>query len=130
MDPKTDIEVFDPAIQGILKMLAGLLSVWILPALSTRCFHQWRGAKMMLREVHTWIRPDDFVYKTDVHNYYASMNHGVILYQLFSISFPQRWMETVLGYCERTLMRRGPSHHCKTGIPKGGSLSRFSAPCI
>lgn len=39
--------MFEPQYSWILKLLAKLMNVFILPVLSTRCFHQWGGAKMM-----------------------------------------------------------------------------------
>lgn len=77
----------------------------------------------MLRELRIWIKPGDFIYKTDVYSYYASINHKILFQQLEAIDWPQRFMETVIGYCIRTILRRGPSLHCKLGIPKGGALS-------
>jgi uncharacterized membrane protein len=47
-DAKAGVEMFETQYRSILKLLAKLLNVWILTVLSTRCFHQWRGAKMML----------------------------------------------------------------------------------
>lgn len=78
---------------------------------------------MMLRELHSWMKPGDFVYKTDVYSYYASINHDILIQQLKSIDWPHHLLETVFAYCERTIIRIGPSLHCKRGIPKGGSIS-------
>jgi RNA-directed DNA polymerase len=115
--------MFETQCRWILKLLAKLLNISILPVLSTRCFHQWGGAKMMLRELHSWMKPGDFVYKTDVYSYYASINHDILIQQLKAIDWPHHLLETVFAYCERTIIRIGPSLHCKRGIPKGGSLS-------
>ncbi len=119
----TGVEMFEVQYRWFLKILAKLMNVWILPVLSTRCFHQWGGAKMMLRELHPWMRPGDFVYKTDVYSYYASLNHNILIQQVQALDWPDHLLETVIAYCERTIMRIGPSLHCKSGIPKGGSLS-------
>jgi hypothetical protein len=43
--------------------------------------------------------------------------------QLKAIDWPHHLLQTVIAYCERTILRIGPSLHCKIGIPKGGSLS-------
>ena len=122
-DEKTGEEMFEAQDRWILKLLAKLMSVSILPVLSTRCFHQWGGAKMMLRELHLWMKPGDFVYKTDVYSYYASLNQVILIQQVKAIDWPHHLLETVIAYCERTILRIGPSLHCKSGIPKGGSLS-------
>jgi len=78
---------------------------------------------MMLRELHAWMKPGDFVYKTDVYSYYASLNYAILRKQLKAIDWPPRFMQVVMSYCERIILRRGPSLHCTSGIPKGGSLS-------
>ena len=122
-DAKTGIEMFEREQRWNLKLVAKLMNVWILPVLSPRCFHQWGGAKMMLRELQSWITPDSFVFKTDVYSYYASLNHVILFQQLKAIEWPERLMETVLGYCQRTILRIGPSLHCTRGIPKGGAVS-------
>ena len=59
------VEVFEAQDRWFLKILTKLMNVWILPVLSTRCFHQWGGAKMMLRELNSWMKPVDFVYKLE-----------------------------------------------------------------
>jgi len=124
--------MFDWKDRGFLKILAQFMNVWILTVLSQRCFHQWGGAKMMLRELHHWMKWGDssgkcqkscFVYKTDVYSYYASINHHILINQLHAIKWPASLLESVIAYCERTILRIGSSIHCKRGIPKGGALS-------
>jgi hypothetical protein len=115
--------MFEIQYRWILKLLARLMNVWVLTVLSKRCFLQWGGAKMMLRELHSWMKPGDFVYKTDVNSYYASINHDILIQQVKSIDWTHHLLETVRAYCERTILRIGSSLHCKSGIPKGGSLS-------
>jgi hypothetical protein len=122
-DVKTGIEMFEVQYRWMLKLLAKLVNVWILPVLSTRCFHQWGGAKMMLREVNAWMKPGDFVYKTDVYSYYASINHSILIQQLNVLKFPYRHVSTIIDYCERTVLRIVSSIHCNVGIPKGSSIS-------
>lgn len=74
------------------------MNVLILPVLSTRCFHQWGGAKMMLRELHLWMKPGDFVYKTDVSvAYYASLNHVILIQQVKAIDCPHHLLEIVIA---------------------------------
>jgi RNA-directed DNA polymerase len=122
-DVKTGVEVLEVQYRWMIKLLAKLVNVWILPVLSTRCFHQWGGAKMMLRELHAWMKPGDFVYKTDIYSYYASINHSILIQQLNVLKFPYRHVSTIIDYCKRTILRIGYSIHCTGGIPKGGSLS-------
>jgi len=122
-DGKTGVEMFEIQYRSSLKLLAKLLNVRILTVLSMRCFHQWGGAKKMLREVQAWMKPGDFVYKTDVYSYYASINHDILIRQLKAIYWPHHLLRTVIAYCERTILRIGRSFHCKIGIPKGGPLS-------
>lgn len=67
--------MFETKDRWILKLLTKLMNVYILSVLPARCFHTLGGAKMMLQELHSWMQPGDFVYKTDVYSYYASLDH-------------------------------------------------------
>lgn len=122
-DKKLGVEIFEKENSILLRLLTQMLNVWILPVLSSRCFHQWGGAKMMLRELTAWMQPGDFVYKTDVYSYYASINHSILFHQLKSIQWPIRFFEILIAYCERSIFRVRSSFPSKIGIPKGGSLS-------
>jgi RNA-directed DNA polymerase len=129
--------MFDAQDRWVLKLLAKFLNVYLIRVLSHRCFHQWGGAKMMLREVCAWISYNNsqvdsdlnptskpcFIYKTDIYSYYASINHEILIQQIKAIGWPSYFLETVIAYCKRTILRIGPSVHCQRGIPKGGSLS-------
>ena len=115
-DVRTGVEMFEDRDRWILKWLAKLMNVWILRVLSMRCFHQWGGAKMMLRELYAWMKPGDFVYKTDVYSYYASLNHTILTEQLYAINYPRHLLRTVIAYCERTILRMGASLHCRGGV--------------
>ena len=129
--------MFDSKDRGWLKLLAQFLNVYLISVLSYRCFRQWGGAKMMLREVYAWINHEKshlkptletgerpcLIYKTDVYSYYASINHEILIQQIKAIGWRSHLLETVIAYCKRTILRIGPSVHCQRGIPKGGSLS-------
>lgn len=78
---------------------------------------------MMLRELQSWIKPKDFVYKTDVYSYYNSINHEILAQQLINMGWPQHLFETVTAYCKPIIFSYGPAIHSTRGIPKGGSLS-------
>ena len=92
---------------------------------------------MMLREVYAWancknpqvnsgLNPTStpcFIYKTDVYSYYASINHEILIQQIKAIGWPDDLLDIVIAYCKRTILRLGPSLHCESSIPKGGSLS-------
>ena len=122
-DDRFGVERFDEASRCALYAVGKLLGIFLYQILSARCFHQWGGAKMMLREVCSFLKPGDFVYKTDVYSYYASMNHGILMQQLYDLGFPKRFMETMYGYLQRTMLRMGDPLQCTMGIPKGGALS-------
>jgi hypothetical protein len=136
-DWRTGVELFDLKDRCWLKLLTHLMNLFILKVLSPRCFHQWGGSKMMLREAHAWINLKRlqvdpvadtepkacFIYKTDVYSYYASINHEILIQQVKMIGWPQHLLATVIAYIKRTILCLGPSVHCQRGIPKGGSLS-------
>ena len=101
-DAKLGVELFESKDRCWLKLLAKLLNVYLFNVLSLRCFHQWGGTKMMLREVHAWINQESllisaalkpcskgyFIYKTDIYSYYASINHEILIQQIKGIGWP------------------------------------------
>jgi hypothetical protein len=59
-DAKTGVEIFEIQFRGILKLLSKLMSVWIIPILSDRYFHQWKGSKIfqVLKELRLFLGPE------------------------------------------------------------------------
>ena len=61
----------------MLKALALILTPVLEPQLSRRCYHLkgHGGAKAAVREVAAQLPSHQFVFRTDVESYYASIDH-------------------------------------------------------
>jgi RNA-directed DNA polymerase len=116
-------ELFEKDQRGFLKRATGLLKCWIISKLSNHCWHTMRGAKQMLCAVHNFLRPNDFVFKTDVRNYYSSINHSLLFHCCVNIGIRGFLLDVIVAYMERTQLYANGSHQHTIGIPKGGSLS-------
>ena len=64
----------------VLKAMSIVLSEHLKPHLSERCFHLAGsgGMKAAVREVAENLPNYEFVFRTDVKGYYASINHHII----------------------------------------------------
>ena len=116
-------EIFEPQVIPWLKWFTGFIKVLVNPYLSHLCWHQHKGGKKMLMDVSAWLRPNDFVFKTDVHSYYASLHHNVLVSQVESMGATKPMLAVLIGYITRTVLRSNQSYQPAIGIPKGGSLS-------
>ena len=90
---RTGIEVFK---EQILKLLTKLANVWILRVFSMRCFHQWGKAKMIPRELQTWLKPEDFRWRTWVHA---------------GLPFKIQNVEEIIGRFHSSVVSLNRSHH-------------------
>ena len=65
-----------------------------------------------------------FIYKTDIADFYRSMDHDILLSKLSRVTNDARMMDLFRAYCERLEIVNGQYQLVKgTGIPKGCSLS-------
>ncbi len=79
-----DLEIWAALDSLVLKAMAIVLTKHLVPHLSSRCFHLAGngGAKAAVREVVEILPENEFVFRTDVKSYYASINHDVLFSQL------------------------------------------------
>ncbi len=109
----------------VLKAMAIVLSDYLAPALSRRCFHIAGngGAKGCVNAVSKRVENYRFVCRSDVNSYYATINHRILTKQLRDL-IP---CETVLNLLSRMLERLddvyGVYHHADIGITKGNPIS-------
>ena len=68
----------------VLKAIAIVLTKHMAPNLSSKCCHLAGngGAKAAVREVVEKLPENQFVFRTDVKSYYASIDHDVLFSQL------------------------------------------------
>jgi RNA-directed DNA polymerase len=107
----------------VLKLLAMSLSSAL--GLSSRCTHikGHGGLKAAVKAVQAALPAYGFVMKTDVKQYYESIDHAVLLEQLDSdIADPFIW-RLLVQYIKRTVEYGGNFKSIKRGISRGCSLS-------
>ncbi|NEP14914.1 MAG: hypothetical protein F6K14_33005 [Symploca sp. SIO2C1] len=87
----------------VLKAISLVLTNHLRPHLSERCFHLagTGGGKAAVREVAAQVGNYQYVFRTDVKGYYASINHEILL-GLVREYVPD---EQVLGLIEKYLRR-------------------------
>jgi hypothetical protein len=124
------IEVVDAELRPILTRITASLTSALSPYLSPLCWHLHGGCKALLNHLTPFLLPGDFIFKTDVHSYYASMNHHTLMHQVHDLSaavMPPSTVSDCVGsvihFITRSIFGRGWTYHPKIGIPKGGSLS-------
>ncbi len=109
----------------VLKALAIALSDLLRPHLSPRCFHLagTGGLKGAVREVAAHLHEHEFVFRTDVKGYYASINHD-ILYNLVRQYVREPVVLDLVGqYLKRFVSDGGEYTDIEQGISLGCPLS-------
>ena len=109
----------------VLKALAIALGEELQPHLSPRCFHLagTGGLKGAVREVADHLHEYEFVFRTDVKGYYASINHD-ILYQLVRQYVRDPVVLDLVGqYLKRFVSDGGEYTDIEQGISLGCPLS-------
>ena len=110
----------------VLKALSLLLGRTIYPALNIykHCYHtKGKGLKAAIKVMNQLTTNYTFVYKTDIKNYYASLDRHKIQESLGRWIKDNRILSLLWQYCDRIEELNG---HCiseNRGLPKGGALS-------
>lgn len=120
-------EIFEDQLRPTLSLWAKWAAALLAPSLSTRCYHHQGGAKKCLRDLTDFLQPNDFVYKTDVCSYYATMSHTRLYEILYQLDMPLRFIHLVGEYCTRCVVGPHDAHEVGYGIAKGGALSPILA---
>ena len=107
----------------VLKALALVLGPKL--PVSTRCAHVkgHGGAKWAVREVHGHLAENEFVFRTDVKSYYASIDHDLLLDALEAHVKDHRVLNLLGQYLRRTSERGGLFWDHQRGISRGCPLS-------
>ncbi|MBN3940004.1 reverse transcriptase/maturase family protein [Nostoc sp. NMS9] len=109
----------------VLKAVSIVLQDYLQPHLSTRCFHLAGrgGLKGAVREVADCVSKFEFVFRTDVKGYYASINHE-ILYKLVADYVQDPVVLDLVGqYLQRFVSDGGEYTDIVQGISLGCPLS-------
>ncbi|MCR9296743.1 MAG: reverse transcriptase/maturase family protein, partial [bacterium] len=93
--------------------------------ISARCFHVAGrgGGKGAIREVQDHLSKNQFVFRSDVKGYYASIQHDFLMQQLRENIDDERLLQVLEGYVRRTVCDGGIYREMECGIPLGCSLS-------
>jgi RNA-directed DNA polymerase len=95
------------------------------PGVVTRCFHLagHGGLKGAVRAVDAARRDQTFVFRTDVHGYYASLDHGILYRQVREHVTDRRVLKLVWSYLRRMVCEGGEYEAVTRGISLGCPLS-------
>lgn len=113
----------------VIKMLSNLIGERILPTLSKRCTHvKGNGGLKQAVMLAKTASPDfEFVLKSDVKSYYASMKHSLILKQFKRYIQDATLLDLLWQFLTHLDDVNGELFHCEQGIGKGSSLSTLIA---
>lgn len=109
----------------VLKAMSLVLTRYLAPNLSRRCFHLagTGGLKGAIREVQRRLPDHTFVFRTDVKGYYASINHELLFEQVRRLVPDRRVLNLVWQYMERWIRNGGNYTAVHCGIALGCPLS-------
>jgi hypothetical protein len=111
----------------VLKAITLVLTEAIQPKSDSRCHHLKGngGLKRGVNRVHDAIEPSRFHYavKSDIADFYASMDHEVLLAQCRKIIKDERIIKIIQQYMNRVEVNNGDHNLIETGIAKGCPLS-------
>ncbi len=102
-----------------------VLTAHLKPHLSSRCFHLagTGGLKGAVRAVAARVGVYDFVFRTDVKGYYASINHEILYRQLCEFVHEERLLDLLRQYQQRLVADSGTITAIQQGISLGCPLS-------
>ncbi len=109
----------------VLKALAIVLSDELNLHLSPRCFHLpgTGGLKAAVREVDAHLPKYEFVFRTDVKGYYASINHEILYNLVANYVQDSVVLDLVRQYLQRCVSEDGLFTDITLGISLGCPLS-------
>ncbi len=87
----------------VLKAMSLVLTEHLKPHLSSRCFHLAGsgGMKAAVREVAANVGSNQFVFRTDVKGYYASINHQILMEIVGRYVHDEAVLALLWGYLRR-----------------------------
>jgi hypothetical protein len=109
----------------VLKALAIALGEHLRPDLSERVYHRSGsgGIKAAVREVTVHLVEHQFVFRTDVKGYYASLDHGLLYGQVAALVEDPLVLDLVGQYLARFVSDGGEYVDITQGISLGCPLS-------
>ncbi|MEO0687404.1 MAG: reverse transcriptase domain-containing protein, partial [Cyanobacteria bacterium J06649_11] len=109
----------------VLKAMAIVLGEHLKPHLSNRVFHLAGsgGMKAAVREVAANLEKNQFVFRTDVKGYYASINHHILMEIVERYVEDKAVIALLWGYLRRYVSDGGKFIDITQGISLGCPLS-------
>ena len=119
------LEIWSAQDSLVMKAMSIVLGEVLHPILSPRCFHLagTGGLKGAVREVHSHLPEHQFVFRTDVKGYYASINHDLLYSQVKEYVDDPLVLVLVRQYLERFVSDGGDYTDIVLGIALGSPLS-------
>ncbi|MCP4546681.1 MAG: hypothetical protein GY835_09490 [bacterium] len=109
----------------VLKAVAIVLGRFLPPRLADGCFN-WKGEgglKGAVRAVRKALPDHDFVYRSDVRKYYASLDPEVVYRAVERHVADRRLLDLLWRYLHRSICDGGEYRDVHRGIPRGCPLS-------
>ncbi len=109
----------------VLKAMTLVLSDRLRPFLGDRCYHVsgMGGGKGADRKVQSELQNYNFVFKSDVKGYYASINHGILKKQLSKLVKEEKVLNLLCDFIEHLVDEDGILRLIDQGIHFGSPLS-------
>ena len=120
------INLYTPEDTIVLKLLAQDLQQHVIRPLNWKSVHSVKGqggVKQAVSRLADACGNYTFVAKTDIADYFQSMQHHIIGAQAAKVLEPGLALDLINQYCDRVEIYQGDYIQVKKGIPKGGSLS-------
>ena len=123
--PDGIIEIWAASDAVVIKALEMVLKKLLMPVISSRCYNaKGRGGiKEALRQVEANKPGYEFVLKTDVKNYYASIGHDVLLDKIRGLINESAVTSLIYKFLKHVKYKDGCYMDVKRGISRGTSLS-------
>ena len=105
----------------IIKVLTGIIQEKLKPFLIETCYHLkgHGGLKCAVRDVMNQLPNYKFFCKTDVRDYYSSIEHCELLIRLHDHIGDRQIINYVWQFLNRCVEWGGLYHDIKKGIPRG-----------
>jgi len=109
----------------ILKAISIVITPCIQKGIDRRCYHIKGngGLKVAVNTVRQAAKDYQFVVKSDIADYYASMDHAIVMEQCSELIKDVKILEIIKQYLNRVEVKQGEHSLIDRGIVKGCPLS-------